>query len=179
MRWHDQDWTLGQNLRFFLLTLAAFTRRGRVTAAMNSAADRPLANEPDWLVGWAVVAFEDDEAPNAKRLFVKAMAEWIHRKKQRDEVEDLAKALAKAVFTRWRVTVPTALLVVGRVATMDVVKIPPGSYVRWQGMVHSVNAYVYLLDVPMGGQVVPLVDSVTAVIEGVDLTDSHGLQRAP
>lgn len=137
----------------WILTLAAWSRREQVTKAINSGEPRPLAYQPDWLIGWAMLRYANDKAPGARRLYTAAVGEWRRRKEPKDNKD-----------VRWRAIfsgIDRADCLDGLVVT-DWVDVAGGC---WTYIGHSMmpagNDFFIIMDVPAGIEPVPLDARVT------------------
>lgn len=48
---------------------------------MNSGEPRPLAYQPNWLIGWGMLAYEKDRNPGARKFYAACCAEWAERQR--------------------------------------------------------------------------------------------------
>lgn len=69
-----------KRLKMAVLTLAAWSKREEITRAINSGDPRPLAYQPDWFIGWALLRYKGDHNPGAVRLYRAALRERELRK---------------------------------------------------------------------------------------------------
>jgi hypothetical protein len=82
-------------LKMLVLTLAAWTKREAITRAIRSDEPRPLAYEPDWFIGWAMLTYKGDMNPGAVRLYQAAWRERKHRQRIAEAGRLMAEQITK------------------------------------------------------------------------------------